>query len=97
MKKRRPLVETNPHLQDPVERKRLIAKSVRSSCGVEGIKANTTGLQPIEITHRTVKRIHNQEVICTLLLLLGAAVWAGSWTLIVMGFLGLFLKVFGVL
>lgn len=97
MSRKKPLSETNPHIRDPVERKRLITKSVRSSCGVEGIKANTTGIQPIEIKHRTVKRIHSQEAICTILLLLGGAVWAGCWTLIAMGFLGLALKVFGVL
>jgi hypothetical protein len=53
------LAETNPHLRDPVERKRLIAKSVRSSCGVEGIKPNTSDIQPIEIKHRIPKRIYN--------------------------------------
>lgn len=33
------LVETNPYLKDPVKRLELIERSVKTSGGVEGIKA----------------------------------------------------------
>lgn len=33
------LAETNPYLKDPEMRKKLVRRSVRTSCGVEGIKA----------------------------------------------------------
>lgn len=36
--KTKPLIETNPYLKNSVTRKKLIARSVRTSCGVEGIK-----------------------------------------------------------
>ncbi|WP_133137382.1 hypothetical protein [Legionella rowbothamii] len=38
------LSETNPHLQDKEQAKRLNARSTRTSCGVEGIKAKDKGL-----------------------------------------------------
>lgn len=40
MKSKKPLIETNPYLKDPVTRKRVIDRSVVSSCGVEGIELN---------------------------------------------------------
>lgn len=33
------LIKTNPYLKDAAKRKMLVARSVRTSCGVEGIKA----------------------------------------------------------
>lgn len=38
--KKPPLSQTNPHLRDPANRKRLIRRSVVTSCAVEGIKLN---------------------------------------------------------
>jgi hypothetical protein len=37
--KKKSLIETNPYLKDPAQRKMLVERSVRTSCGVEGIKA----------------------------------------------------------
>lgn len=31
------LINTNPYLKDPNQRSRLVQRSVRTSCGVEGI------------------------------------------------------------
>jgi len=36
-----PLTKTNPYLQDAALRQQLNERSVRSSCGVEGIKVTT--------------------------------------------------------
>ncbi len=44
MKPFKSLAETNPYLRDPVERKKRIAKSVRTSCAVEGITTGETAL-----------------------------------------------------
>lgn len=57
MKKIKPLIETNPYLKDVATRKRLISRSVRTSCGVEGIKA-PVGAARIEIPRRKNKRIY---------------------------------------
>lgn len=35
----KPLIETNPYLKGPAKREMLIARSVRTSCGVEDIRA----------------------------------------------------------
>lgn len=35
----RKLIDTNPYLRDPVQRKRSILKSVASSSAIEGIRA----------------------------------------------------------
>jgi hypothetical protein len=35
----KPLSQTNPYLKDAVMREWLISRSVRTSCGVEGIRA----------------------------------------------------------
>lgn len=54
--KTKPLIETNPYLKNPKIRGELIARSVRTSCGVEGIK-----LAPkvkFEISDRKIKRIY---------------------------------------
>ena len=41
MTKQKPLIDTNPYLKDPAQRKRLIRRSVRTSSAVEGIKNNS--------------------------------------------------------
>jgi len=53
----KPLIETNPYLKDATTRERLISRSVRSSCGVEGIKASNRVIH-IEITRRKNKKIY---------------------------------------
>ena len=50
------LSQTNPYLKDAATRERLIARSVRTSCGVEGIKAPTG--QRIAIPRRNAKKIY---------------------------------------
>lgn len=40
--KKKSLIETNPYLIDPAQRKMLVERSVRTSCGVEGIKRSQT-------------------------------------------------------
>jgi len=54
-----PLIETNPYLKDKVLRKKLVSRSVRTSCGVEGIKASSHGWSvAFKITQRKNKRIY---------------------------------------
>lgn len=55
--KTKKLIETNPYLKDAAMREKLISQSVRSSCGVEGIKASTL-VGHIEIIRRKDKRIY---------------------------------------
>ena len=55
----KPLSETNPYLSDPVERERLVTRSVRSSCAVEGIKPCQDKAHVIEIKHRKPKKIYS--------------------------------------
>jgi hypothetical protein len=57
-----PLSKTNPYLQNPITRKKLIARSVETSCGVEGItitltQAKIKGAQ-FSIPRRGNKRIY---------------------------------------
>lgn len=54
--KTKTLIETNPYLKNAKLRDRLISRSVRSSCGVEGIKAASH--VPIKITNRRDKKIY---------------------------------------
>jgi hypothetical protein len=56
--KAKPLIETNPYLKDAKTREMLIARSVRTSCGVEGIKAPSKDAVPFEIKHRKDKKIY---------------------------------------
>jgi len=42
---RKPLIETNPYLKDPIERRRLILRSVESSCRVEGIDVSLSNVE----------------------------------------------------
>jgi hypothetical protein len=58
MKAIKPLVETNPYLRDPIERQKRIARSVRSSSGVEGIRPKKDSVQLIEIKNRVPNRIN---------------------------------------
>ncbi len=61
MKNVKPLIETNPYLRDPVERKRLIARAVRTSCGVEGIEPKKSNIQLVEIKNRVPKKIYDNS------------------------------------
>lgn len=53
----KPLIETNPYLREPAAMRRLVARSVRTSCGVEGIRLNSNAPH-IVITSRREKRIY---------------------------------------
>lgn len=55
--KNKPLIETNPYLKDAATRAKLISRSVRTSCGVEGIKASSNVGQ-FEIPQRKDKKIY---------------------------------------
>lgn len=57
--KKKSLVETNPYLNDANMRKELVARSVRTSCGVEGIKKGAHASTYIDIPRRKVKKIYN--------------------------------------
>lgn len=52
------LIQTNPYLKDPNQRQKLNTISVRSSCGVEGIKRHD-GIQITKIERRE-KKLFNQ-------------------------------------
>jgi len=54
--KAKSLIETNPYLQDARTRKEFIARSVRTSCGVEGVKEKSEKSLPFPITHKKQKR-----------------------------------------
>jgi len=54
--KKKYLIDTNPYLSDPLTRDRLVTRSVRSSCAVEGIKATITKIIPI--SNRKDKKIY---------------------------------------
>lgn len=56
--KAKTLIETNPYLKDPVQRRRLNELSARTSCGVEGIKDHKTN-KTIQIERRE-KKLFNQ-------------------------------------
>jgi hypothetical protein len=51
------LIETNPYLKNAAMREELISRSVRSSCGVEGIKPSKL-VGHIEIVRRKDKKIY---------------------------------------
>lgn len=53
------LINTNPYLKDEAKRKKLIARSVRTSCGVEGIKPQNRVL-PVEIIERKPRKIYHK-------------------------------------
>lgn len=52
------LVNTNPYLKDADNRQRLVARSVRTSCGVEGIRKKAGKPQVFNIPSRGEKRIY---------------------------------------
>ncbi len=53
----KPLIETNPYLKNADMREKLISRSVRTSCGVEGIKVSDRVVH-IEIANRKDKKIY---------------------------------------
>jgi hypothetical protein len=55
---KKPLIETNPFLKDAKTREKLVARSVRTSCGVEGIKEKSGSVVRFEIPHRKDKKIY---------------------------------------
>ncbi|MHB1948567.1 MAG: hypothetical protein ACYCQI_10705 [Gammaproteobacteria bacterium] len=56
--KPRPLSETNHYLKTPVKRRELVARSVKTSGGVEGIKITISKAANIEIPRRKNKKIY---------------------------------------
>ena len=52
------LIKTNPYLKDAGNRKRLVQRSVRTSCGVEGILEKIGEIQFFNIPSRGKKKIH---------------------------------------
>lgn len=52
------LIKTNPYLKDAATRKMLVARSVRTSCGVEGIKPKQDDIILPVITHHKDKKIY---------------------------------------
>lgn len=57
--KTKSLINTNPYLKDPAKREMLIARSVSTSGGVEGIKPiEDDELPGIKIIHRKDKKIY---------------------------------------
>jgi hypothetical protein len=54
------LSETNPYLKNIAERKKLVSRSVRTSCGVEGINPPTKASQPFNIFQRKDKKIYKR-------------------------------------
>ena len=56
--KTKSLIETNPYLKDAAQRKKLVVRSVRTSCGVEGIEPKAANTRIVEIKNRSVKKIY---------------------------------------
>ena len=52
------LVNTNPYLKDADNGQRLVARSVRTSCGVEGIREKAGKPYVFNIPSRGEKRIY---------------------------------------
>lgn len=59
--KTKPLIETNPYLANAKMRKKSIALSARTSCGVEGIKAKTGKKKKFNIIRRDKKIYHKSK------------------------------------
>lgn len=55
--KKKSLIETNPYLKDAAQRKKLVARSVRSSCGVEGIAAKASQTRPKTRRHKKSRSV----------------------------------------
>ena len=60
-----PLSKTNPYLQNPITRKKLIARSVETSCGVEGITITLTQAK-IKAAQFTILRRGNKRIYQTI-------------------------------
>lgn len=58
--KAKPLIETNPYLKNPHKMRELIARSVKTSCGVEGIVVNNN-VPKVVITTRREKKIYKKD------------------------------------
>ena len=56
--KTKSLIETNPYLKDAAMRIELITRSVRTSCGVEGIQAKSGKTPRFDIPRRKDKKIY---------------------------------------
>ncbi|WP_131740710.1 MULTISPECIES: hypothetical protein [Legionella] len=56
--KKQTLINTNPYLKDADNRKRLVQRSVRTSCGVEGIYEKNLVLQSFNIPSQGKKKIY---------------------------------------
>ncbi len=54
----KPLIETNPYLKNASLRAKLIARSVRTSSAVEGIKAKNEKAFQFDIPRRKNKKIY---------------------------------------
>ncbi len=50
--KTKSLIETNPYLKEAATREKLMARSVATSCGVEGVKVDFSKTVHIEIPKR---------------------------------------------
>ncbi|OGO93536.1 MAG: hypothetical protein A3F10_05790 [Coxiella sp. RIFCSPHIGHO2_12_FULL_42_15] len=57
---RKKLSQTNPYLIDPIRRRALIARSVISSCAVEGIHVDLKS-NFIEIPRRKLKKLYKSR------------------------------------
>lgn len=55
------LIQSNPYLQDPLKLEALVERTVRTSCGVEGIKENTSEKWVNPIKTRSNKRIYRNK------------------------------------
>lgn len=56
------LIYTNPYLKDPATRRKLVARSVQTSGGVEGIKIITSSKEAsFEIPRRKDKKIYRSS------------------------------------
>lgn len=52
------LINTNPYLKDKNSRQHLVARSVRTSCGVEGIVQHLDSFPDFQIPSRGKKKIY---------------------------------------
>lgn len=51
------LIDTNPYLRTYEDRIRLVARSVRTSCGVEGIRSHSEEKKFFNVPSRGIKKI----------------------------------------
>ncbi len=55
------LIETNPYLKNSATRMKLVARAVRTSSGVEGIKPKNKKTLKFNITRRKNKKIYQSS------------------------------------